>query len=364
MFRYITACCLMWATQPRVPVESLSPQRPRDAARQADSVLRAYEFSGVAFVSRHGASLFQRAYGKASLEFDVDIRLDTRFRIGSITKLFTAVAVARLVESGRLDYDATIHRYLPEYVGAAGPSVTLQQLLTHTSGLANSDSVGSFEQAIAAGLPVYQLPATSAQIVQRHASGALVHTPGTHFDYNNADYFILGRIVERVTGEPFDVALKRLVLDPAELRSTGLMNWRAVSPVVATAYLRVEPGAPYIHELPAYFENWGAAGGMYSTGADLTRFGSALFDGTLLRPTSLQRLLTASLDEYAHGLWVAPITVRGASDRVAHRPGQVMGANTELVRYLDDGLTVILLSNTNATPMDKVAFEIARLFER
>lgn len=334
-----------------------------DPSQATDTLLRSHDFSGVAFVSRHGQPLFQRAYGKASLEHDVDVRPDTPFRIGSISKLFTAVAVARLAEQGKLDYDATIHAYLPDYTGEGGPVVTVQQLLTHTSGIANAETVDSFEEAIADGIPLFQLPATSAQIVQRYASGKLVHPPGTHFDYNSADYFILGRIIEQVSGEAYPVALKRLVLDPAGLTGTGLMDWRALTPVVATGYLRFEPGPPYIHELPVYHENWGAAGGLYSTGADIARFSDALFDGRLLRPETLQRLLTVARDEYAHGLWVAPIKVRGKPDRVAHRPGQVMGANTQLVRYLDDGLTVILLSNTNTTPMDKTAFAIARHFE-
>ena len=72
--------------------------------------------------------------------------------------------------------------------------------------------------------------------------------------------------------------------------------------------------------------------------------------------------MTVARDEYAHGLWVAPVTVRGRPDRVAHRPGQIMGANTTLLRYLGDGLTVVVLSNTNSAPMDSLSFGIARLF--
>jgi len=336
--------------------------RAADPVADTDALLRSHGFSGVVRVSKQGAVLFHRAYGKANIESGVDVRLDTRFRIASISKLFTAAVVARLAEQGRIDYDGTIHAYLPGYAGEGGPVVTVRQLLAHTSGIANSDTVGSFEEAVAEGLPLYQLPATPAQIVQRHASGRLVHPPGTHFDYNNADYFILGRIVEQVTGEAFPVALKRLVLDPAGLADTGMMDWRSLAPVVATGYLCFEPGTPCIHELPAYHENWGAAGGLYSTSGDLARFSDLLFAGRIVGRERLARILTVDRDEYAQGLWVAPVTVRGKPDRVAHRPGQVMGANTMLLRYIDDGLTVVMLSNTNATPMDETAFEIARKF--
>lgn len=335
-----------------------------DPVAETEALLESHDFSGVLRVSKNGTTLFERAYGQSSIEHGVDVRLDTHFRIASITKLFTAVTVARLVEAGQLDYDATIHTYLPDYAGEGGPVVTVQQLLTNTSGIANAETVGTFEEAVADGIPLYQLPATPAQIVQRYASGKLVHPPGTHFDYNSADWFILGRIIEKVAGETFPAALKRLVLDPAGLDDTGMMNWRSLSPVVATGYLRFEPGAPYIHELPVYHENWDAAGGLYSTVADLARFSDLLFAGRIVKPESLERILTVAKDEYAQGLWVAPIEVRGNTDRVAHRPGQVMGANTMLLRYIDDGLTIIMLSNTTTTPMDETAFEIARKFSR
>ena len=350
------ACLLLWLAF-ATPVAMAA-----DPAAEADALLRSHDFSGVARVSRGSHVLFEHAYGKASIEHDVDVRLDTRFRIASISKLFTAALVERLVEEGRVDADAVIHAYLPEYAGEGGPVVTVRQLLTHTSGIANSDTVGSFEQAVSEGMPLYQLPATPAQIVERHASGRLVHPPGSHFDYNNGDYFILGQIIERVTGEAYPVALRRLILDPLGLDGTGMMDWRSLSPVVATGYLRVEPGAPYIHELPVYHEHWGAAGGLYATAADVARFSDALFAGRIVGPGRLARLLAVERDEYAEGLWVAPVKVRGLADRVAHRPGQVMGANTQLLRYIDDGLTVVLLSNTNTTPMDDTAFAIAKAF--
>ncbi len=363
--------CLVLAPVAAVLAQSTPDPAPPAAAEPvlvavaaADRLLRSHDFSGVVRIARGDELLFNRAYGKANIQADVDVRLDTPFRIASITKLFTAVAVARLVEDGVLDYDAVIHAYLPDYAGEAGPVVTVQQLLSHTSGIANSDTVGSFEEAVVKGIPLYQLPATPAQIVERHASGALVNAPGSTFDYNNADYFILGRIIEQATGETFPVALKRLVLDPAGLTGTGMMDWRALAPVVATGYLRPDPAGPYINELPAYHENWGAAGGMYATAADIARFADALVGGDLLEPASVALLLTVAKDDYAHGLWVAPVSSGGRPDRVAHRPGQVMGANTTLLRYLEDGLTVVMLSNTTTTPMDETAFALAKMFLR
>lgn len=335
-----------------------------DRAAETGALLAAKHFSGVVLVRRNGRDLFHRAYGKANIEAGADNRLDTPFRIASITKLFTAVAVARLAERGKIDYHATIATYLPDYSGEGGPVVTVHQLLTHTSGIANSDTVKTFEEAEAHGMPMYQAPASPRALVDRYASGKLVAPPGSRFDYNNADFLILGRIVEAVSGESFERTVRREVLDVAGLADTGMMNWKRLTPAVASGYLQLAPDAPFIHELPVYHENWDAAGGMYSTAADIARFSDALFAGRLVRRDSLERLLTADKEEYGHGLWVAPIVVNGKPDRVAHRPGSIMGANTVLLRYVDDGLTVVMLSNTNATPIDEVAFEIARKFER
>jgi D-alanyl-D-alanine carboxypeptidase len=318
-----------------------------------------HDFSGVVRVERDGRALYEGAFGLADRRYAVPVRTDTRFRIASITKLFTAVLVMQQVEQGKLDLDATIATYLPEYTGPAAQRVTLHQLLTHTSGIANSDTISSFEQALADGIPNYQRPATSAQLIERYASGVLVHPPGTRFDYNNADYLLLGLILERVSGIPYGELLSQRLLVPLGLTATAMPDWRRIAPGSATAYLKLADG-DYINELPVYFENWYAAGALVSDSRDVARFADALFGGHVLKPASLQRLLTADREEYAYGLWVAPVTVHGRADRVAHRPGRIMGANTVLIHYLDDGLTVVILSNTDATDIDAFGFAIGK----
>lgn len=341
---------------------ALTSGSPADPVAEADALLLSHRYSGVVRVSRGSVVLFERAYGLASIEYQAPVRVDTRFGIASISKLYTAVLVEQLASQGRLEYDAPISRYLPDYRGEGGPVVTIRQLLSHTSGIANSDTVGSFEQAVTEGLPMYQLPATPRQLTDRYASGKLVHPPGATFDYNNADYLILGRIVEAVTGLSYPEVLQRQLLVPLGLHDTGMRDWRTVAPPVATAYLCFAADAPCIHELPVYHQNWDAAGGLYATAADVARFSDALFSGQVLPPDRLEHLLTVERDEYAEGLWVAPVNVQGRVDRVAHRPGQVMGANTQLLRYVNDGLTVVMLSNTTSTPMDETSFAIARMF--
>src|SRR5690606_2750620 len=115
-----------------------------------------------------------------------------------------------------------------------------------------------------------------------------------------------------------------------------------------------------LRDLPVYPENWWAAGAMYSTADDLLVFARALYGGRLLRPATLRAMLTAGLDEYGYGLWVATQHVGELTHRFAQRPGRIMGANVTLLRYLDADVTVIILGNTNATDIDAFGFFVGR----
>lgn len=313
---------------------------------------------GVVLVERKGEVLYSAAFGVAERRHDVAVAPDTRFRIASITKLFTATLVLQQVERGVLDLDATIATYLPDYDAPAARRVTLRQLLTHTSGIANSDTIASFEQAVAEGVPNYQRPGTIAELVARHASGALVRAPGSGFDYNNADYLLLGLILERTGGASYGDLLAARILRPLQLRDTAMPAWRRIEPRLASTYMKLD--GQWINDLPVYFENWHAAGALVSSAADVARFSDALFDGRLLQPHSLARLLAPAREDYALGAWVVPTTAGGRADRIVHRAGRIMGANAVLIRYVDDGLTVVVLANTDAVDLDAFGFALAK----
>lgn len=345
------------AAEPVVPEDVFAPiDSPAFVGARIREVAADTGFSGVIRVHRGDAVLFDEAFGEADRRWHVPVTTRTRFRIASITKLFTATLVMQQVEAGTLDLDATIGTYVPDYAGPAKNRVTLRQLLTHTSGLTNSDTVKSFEEAVAVGVPPYQRPGTIAELVARHASGPLVAEPGSAFDYNNADYLVLGWILETVTGLSYGDLVAAKIAGPLGLRDTSMPDWQAIEPAFATSYLHVGDGK-FIGELPVYFENWHAAGALVSTAADVAAFSDALYGGKLVTAGSLREMLTPAKEEYAFGQWVAP-TNDGTGDRVAHRPGSIMGANAQLLRYVDDGLTVVILANSNAADLDRFAFFI------
>ncbi|MDE1146637.1 MAG: serine hydrolase [Azospirillaceae bacterium] len=319
-------------------------------------------FSGTVLVEHQGAVVLHQAYGLAERSFQVPCRLDGLYRIASITKLFTSTLVLRLAARGRLSLDAVIRTYLPAYKGPAADTVSVRQLLTHTSGIENFDKgLTSYTDAARAGIPAYQLPHSSDELMDRYASGPLVNPPGSTFDYNNADYVILGKVVEAVTGGTYDQALRHDILDPLGLAHTGMARQDVILPNLAATYYK-DGDRDLAHDMPVYPQNWYAAGGLYSTTGDLLAFARALYGGTLLSPAQLAQLLTPAKEEYGFGLWLSDLQARGRPHRYAQRPGRIMGANTLLLRFLDDDLTIIILGNTNLADTDRMGFRIARWF--
>lgn len=319
-------------------------------------------FSGTILVSRGDSVLYHRSHGVAERAFGTLITNGTRYKVASITKLFTAVLILQLHQEGKLDVDRPIATYLPDYPGEGGDRVTLHQLLNHTSGIENFDRERSFQEAVENGVERYQKPHTSDALLARCCSGRLAGEPGREFAYNNADYIVLGKIIERVAGKPYAQVLEERILRPLGLRDTGMMRSDTILPRLASTYFYPDDTGRSIPDLPMYPENWYAAGGMYSTTADLRTFADALYgDGRLLGADALRRLLAPGMDEYGYGLWSYSFTRNGVTYRVAKRPGSIMGANAVLYRLLDQGVTIILLANTNRTDLDRFAQRIANL---
>ena len=314
--------------------------------------------SGTVLIKVDGGRPWSRSFGLADRAFGVPVRPDTRFRAASITKLFTATMILMLAEERKLALDAPVSRYLPELRGGAA-RVTIEQLLNHTSGIAQYDRIKSLDQALTEGVPNYQKPLTAADLLHLCCAADLVAGPGSKFDYNNADYLLLGRVIERLDGGTFEQALKRRLLAPLRLADSGIARQADIIARLAPTYFLRPDTKQWMNDLPVYFENWDAAGAMYATPNDVATFAEALFGGRLLRPASLQRMLKPGLDDYGYGLWSYSFTRNGRSHRVAKRPGSIMGANAVLYRLIDQRVTIVILANSNAADLDEMAQRLA-----
>lgn len=238
--------------------------------------------------------------------------------------------------------------------------MTLHQLLNHTSGLPNFDQVKDLATALSEGVPNYQKPRTSSQLVTDYCSGDLVAEPGKAFDYNNCDYIVLGKIVEAASGKPYAELLRERITVPLGLKHTGLLRQSDIVEGLADTYMYREDLKSLANDLPVYAENWFAAGSLYSTADDVLAFADGLFGGKLLSAASLQAMTTPGLDDYGYGFWSYEMTIAGKKQRIVKRPGRIMGAQAQLFHMRDSGITLVLLANTDAVDLDEFAAEVAR----
>ena len=336
-----------------------APARAEPVEEFVEAYAKQHEFHGVVAIGRGGKRTYAKGFGWANLAFKVPSTVEGKYKIASITKLFTSTLILQLRDRGKLGLDKTIKVYLPSYAGPAGDKVTVQELLDHTSGIDNMDKVKSAAEAIRDGLPAYQTPWTTDQLLAKFCSGPLVHAPGTKFDYNNADYVILGKIIEQVYGKPYEQVVKEQILDPLHMVDTGMAHADVVIPGLADTYFMTEDHR-LMPDLPVYPEYWYAAGGMYSTAQDLLTFANALFSNKLISAASLALMIKPGLDDYGFGAWTYDATIGGKKYHIVKRPGQIMGAQGQFYHFMAPDLTIIILSNVGNTDLDELVAQIGK----
>lgn len=308
-----------------------------DAA--VDRAIAEADFSGALMLKRGDQVVYQRAVGQAERVFGAANRIDTRFNVASIGKMFTATAVLRLAEQGRIDLDTAILRYLPDYPNrAVGERITARQLLSHSSG------VGNYWEAIAK--KPSQAFVETRDFLPLIADQPLEFTPGERLGYSNGGYVILGLIVEALTGEAFADHIGRTIFEPLGMSGSGDWPLDLVVPNRADGYTRDEavPGAWRSNLFVNQFRG-SPAGGGYSTVEDLSIFIAALGDGRLLSPQMRTTATTGLFDlgRARYGLGFMEETVNG--HRMVGNTGGHFGIAGEVWGYQDLGYTFAMLTN-------------------
>ncbi len=336
----IVACLLLL-------LSGAAQARP-DLAR-LDEIVRSYvdsdEFMGTVLVARGDSVWLSRGYGSANLEWEIPNAPDTRFRLGSITKQFTAAGVLALAEQGRLGLDDPVGKWLTE-TPKAWDGITLKHLLTHSSGIPSFTDLPDYQASKATAT-------TPEQLVARFRDLPLEFKPGERFSYSNSGYILLGHLIERVSGQSYAEFLQERLFTPAGLQDTGLDSNRRVLARRAAGYERgaQEPvNTDFIHMSVPF-----SAGALYSTTEDLLRWQLALYGGRLLGPDALAAMLTQHLDGYALGVMVHVVNGR----RVVEHGGGIEGFNTHLAWYPDEQLSVIVLGNLSGPAPGDLAGKLA-----
>ncbi len=330
--------------------------------KYVDSYVKEHNFNGTILIQKNSKIAYQKSFGLANFQFKVPNTIETKYKIASITKAFTSVLILQLYEHGKIDLNHTIKTYLPNYTGEAADKVRIHQLLNHTSGIVNIDrNITSVESAIKNGFPQYQMPLTTDELLAKFCSEKLVNEPGKVFDYNNADYIILGKIIEQIYGKTFEQVLKEKILDPLKMRDSGMLYQHNIVQNLADTYFFRDDLKKLVNDLPVYIENWYAAGAMYSTANDLLKFSNALIEAKLLKKETLAKMFTSGLGEYGYGVWVyEDYEINKTMFKIIKRPGSIMGANSMLFHVLNEGTTIIILSNTGPTELDEFVAEIVK----
>jgi len=326
-----------------------------------DSFARKNNFNGTILISKDAKISYKKSFGFANFQFKVPNTVETKYKVASITKAFTSVLVLQLYEQGKIDLNKTIRTYLPDYKGEAGDKVKVVHLLTATSGIYNMDAGTTMESVLKNGLPQYQKPYTSDEMLAKFCSGALVREAGKEFDYNNADFIILGKIIEKISGKTFQENLSEKLLLPLGMKNTGMLAQQNVIDKLADTYFYRDDIKALVNDLPVYTENWYASGAMYSTADDLLKFTDALFAKKLLKQSTLDLMFTSGLGEYGYGVWVyKDYKINGKLYTIVKRPGSIMGAQAMLFHILENGSTILILSNTGTVSLDDFSADIAK----
>src|ERR1044071_80579 len=194
------------------------------------------QFNGAALVAENGKVVYKGGFGMANMEWNIPITPDTKFRLGSITKQFTATVILQLVEQGKIKLDGKLSDYLPDYRKDVGEKVTIHHLLTHTSGIPSYTSQPGFFENVSRN------PYKVDEFVKKYASGNLEFEPGSKYSYNNSGYFLLGAIIEHVTGKPYEQVLKENIFDPLGMKNTGYDHSGMIIPKRAAGYNKTADG--------------------------------------------------------------------------------------------------------------------------
>jgi len=312
-------------------------------------------FSGTVLLARNAEVLYTHACGEASRRFSVPIDIDTRFNLSSITKSFTGTAIVQLAEAGSLAYDDALSEYLDEswLPHAISDRVTIHHLLTHTSGLGDY-ATDEFLQA----------PRDSYRQLEDFRPFVSVDTlafePGTEFRYSNTGMFLLGLVVQVVSGEDYFDYVRRHIFEPAGMHDTGFFDRDEPIPNVAIGYYRDPTSRTGWREDTFRLPVRGTpATQSYSTVGDLHRFAVALRDGTLVSPASHEVMWRRYGEGDGYGFQVHQ---RAVGTAVGHTGGS-WGASSHLTLYLEAGYIVAALSNTR-TGASPLVERIEQLIER
>lgn len=333
-------------------------------AERFDSLFTAYHrkglFDGTALIADERGIVYQKAFGIANQDHQIRNQAATVYRLGSLEKQFTAMLVMQLVEKGKIKLTGKVSDYLPQYRKDTGSKISIEHLLTHTSGIPNYTAFPNVWN------DSLKLPYEPSYILKQFCSRNLEFEPGTQFKYSNSGYFILAQIIEKVTGKPLAAVLKETILLPSGMSHTGLEDHISPVPNKALGYFRLAD--TYANEPYIYVPNAIGSASIYSTAHDLYLWDRVLYTKKLLAKNYLQSYLSAHYKvdpDYQYGFgWEHTRLGLSLNDTVAtmEHSGAIRAFRSNIFRVPSEKKCVILLSNCANQSAYDLFTQVMRLF--
>ncbi|MCH7814071.1 MAG: beta-lactamase family protein [Planctomycetes bacterium] len=334
---------------PARPPSDLGPAKKHTDAEMADELAAFMQrlvgsdaFSGTVLLAKDGKVLFQGAYGQASKRYAVPNRVDTKFNLGSMNKMFTGVAIAQLIQRGQLSLDDPLSKFLSTdwLAQDVAEKIRIKHLLTHTSGL------GSYfnERYMESSKALFRELGDYKPLI---ADSTLAFEPGTDWQYSNTGMFLLGVVIEKVTGQDYFDYIRENITKPSGMINTDCYQMDHPVPNLAMGYSKetTDSGPRWTNNLYKHVIRGGPAGGGFSTVEDLHRFDVALRSHKLLNPEFTNLALSGKPEwnspEYSFGFGIKGTP----EDRIVGHGGGFSGISSNLDMFLDSGYTAVVMSN-------------------
>jgi CubicO group peptidase (beta-lactamase class C family) len=347
-----------WAVVATIVVWSAGPASAADQTDAVDDYVRAemakQHIPGLALlVSRGGQVLRAQGYGLANVELQVPVKPETIFQSGSVGKQFTAAEVMMLVEEGKIGLEDPLTKYFPD-APATWKQVTIRELLSHTAGF--TDYPKDFDM---------RKDYTEGDLIKIVGNIPLAFPPGTRWSYSNLGFLTLGIVIHKVTGEFYGDFLQQRIFRPLGMRATRIISEADIVPNRSAGY-RLVKGELKNQEWVSPTVNTPADGSLYFSIADLARWDAALYTEKLLKRSSLEQMWTVSKlsngqpnsGHYGFGWFIE--SKKG--HRVVEHAGAWQGFETQISRYVDDRLTVVVLTNLAEAEPATVADHVAQMY--
>ncbi|GGD51542.1 serine hydrolase domain-containing protein [Muriicola marianensis] len=323
----------------------------QDLGKKVGSYVQTYvdtgDFSGCILITKHGNTLYKDCFGQANFSFSIPNTPNTKFKIGSVSKQFTAAAILRLEEEGKLRTDDLVSRFYPAHPHAS--EITLEQLLTHTSGVTDIYNIPEFNTLSCQNISI-------SEVVRLVLNTDLDFDPGSQYRYSNGGYAVLAGIIEVVSGMSYSEYLKQFLFDPLEMTATAHAAGDEVVSGLATGY---EPKGydglkitPYISP-----EVLKGSGSLHSTIGDLQRWVESIETRKLLRNDSYEKFLK----NYGHNYGLGISVYTSKDQQVFGHDGRVNGFIADYLHYRESGVTIIILGNVQTGVADFFRSDIASI---